>query len=184
MRLSHYFFNILFLFFFHFNYWFVTEKTGVWLNFLVQELSCLLTWYVAASRGHTEVQCHVPFLSNLFFSIFSHNRRCNRFLTFIMRKTTTRLLSLKHCEATPKSYICMAPLLGHYSSQLAMLGYICRCWGFLSLLLSTSFDPSPTSSHETLASFFIVALCKWIVLKNNHHLPAILLYYSILSCWK
>ena len=114
MRLSHYFFNIFLFFFFHFNNRLVAEKPSVRLNFLVQELSCLLTWDVATSRSHTKVQCHVPFLSNLFFCVFSHNRWCNRFFTFVMRKPTTRLLSLKHCEATPKSYICMAPLLGHY----------------------------------------------------------------------
>ena len=95
--LSHYFFNIFFLFFFHFNHRFVAEKPSVWLNFLVQELSCLLAWDVATSGGHTEVQCHVSFLSNFFLGIFSNNWRCNRFITFVMRKTATRLLSLKHC---------------------------------------------------------------------------------------
>ena len=113
MRLSHYFFNIFFLFFFHLNNRLVAEKPSVWLHFLVQELSCLLTWDVATSRSHTEVQCHVPFLSKLILGIFSHNRRCNRFITFVMRKTATCLLSLKHCQATPKPYICMASLLRH-----------------------------------------------------------------------
>ena len=96
MRLSHYFFNILFLFFFHFNNRFVAKKPSIRLNFLVQELSCLLAWYIASSRSHTKVQCHVSFLSDLIFAVFAHYRGCNRFFTFMMWKTATRLLSLEH----------------------------------------------------------------------------------------